>query len=276
MGRIDAHVHFWKFNKVKDAWINDEMKMIQRDFLPYHLQPLLSQHNYDGCVVVQSDQSYEENIFQIQNAEKFDFIKGIVGWVDLISENVDERLNYYSQIKLVKGFRHILQGEKERNFMLRPNFINGIRLLEKYNFTFDILIFPDQLKYIPDLVSLFPNQLFVIDHIAKPNIRNKDIYDWKIGIEKIAMYENVSCKLSGLITEANWNNWEKDDFNPYLDVIVENFGIHRIMFGSDWPVCLVAGLYADVVGIIEDYFSALSKNEQEQIFTINATRFYQL
>jgi L-fuconolactonase len=276
MKRIDSHQHFWKFDPVRDSWINDDMKIIQKDFLPEDLQPLLKQNGFDGCVAVQSDQTEAENHFHFQNAENFDFIKGIVGWIDLQSKAVEERLEYYTQFKKIKGFRHVLQGEPQRDLMLQPAFMNGISLLRKYNFTYDILIFKDQLQYIPKFVSSFPDQRFVIDHISKPDIKSGEIDQWKQDIRQIAQFENVHCKISGMVTEANWKNWKKEDFKPYIDVVVEAFGINRIMFGSDWPVCLVAASYDEMLGIAEDYFSSFSKEEQERFFGLNAIRFYNL
>jgi len=252
------------------------MKVIQRDFLPDCLQPLLAKNNFDGCVSVQSDQSENENWFHLWNSEKFDFIKGIVGWVNLQSRNVEERLQYYSQFKKMKGFRHVLQGESQRDLMLQPAFMNGISLLQKYNFTYDILIFKDQLQYIPKFVSSFPDQPFVIDHLAKPDIKNGEIDQWKKDIKSVAKFENVYCKISGMVTEADWKNWKAEDFKPYIDVVVESFGTNRIMFGSDWPVCLVAALYDKMLGIVENYFLSFSKDEQENFFGLNAIRFYNL
>jgi L-fuconolactonase len=276
MKRIDSHQHFWKFDPVRDSWINDDMKIIQKNFLPEDLQPLLKQNGFDGCVAVQSDQTEAENHFHFQNAENFDFIKGIVGWIDLQSKAVEERLEYYTQFKKIKGFRHVLQGEPQRDLMLQPAFMNGISLLRKYNFTYDILIFKDQLQYIPKFISSFPDQRFVIDHISKPDIKSGEIDQWKQDIKQIAQFENVHCKISGMVTEANWKNWKKEDFKPYIDVVVEAFGINRIMFGSDWPVCLVAASYDEMLGIAEDYFSSFSKEEQERFFGLNAIRFYNL
>lgn len=276
MKKIDSHQHFWKFDPVRDSWINDEMKRIQKDFFPEDLQVELRQNDFDGCVAVQSDQSEAENHFHFQNAEKFDFIKGIVGWVDLQSKTVEERLKYYSQVKKIKGFRHVLQGEPQRDLMLQPAFMNGVSLLKKYNYTYDILIFKDQLQYIPKFVSAFPDQPFIIDHIAKPDIKNREIDRWEKDIRQLAPFENLYCKISGMVTEADWKNWKKEDFKPYLDVVVETFGTDRIMFGSDWPVCLVAASYSEMLGIVEDYFSTFSKDEQENIFGLNAIRFYNL
>jgi L-fuconolactonase len=276
MLRIDAHHHFWKFDPVRDSWITDEMVAIKRDFLPKDLRRLLRQNDFDGSVVVQSDQSETENEFQLENADRNDFVKGIVGWIDLQSENVEEKLAYYSSKKKMKGFRHILQGEAERAFMLKPAFMNGIGRLERFGFTYDILIFADQLKYISQFVAAFPNQRFVIDHIAKPDIKNRSIEEWKSEIEKIARHENVHCKISGMVTEANWKTWKQDDFIPFIDVVIEAFGPNRIMFGSDWPVCLVAGSYKKVLNIVNEYFSSFSHSEQELFFGGNAMRFYNL
>lgn len=276
MLRIDSHQHFWKFDPVRDSWIDESMNVIRRDFLPVDLQPLLLENNFDGCVVVQSDQTEAENSFQLLNASQHDFVKGVVGWVDFQAEDIHERLSYYSQFEKIKGFRHILQGEKQRDFMLRPAFKKGIAALQNFGFTYDILIFPDQLEYAKEFIKLFPNQQFVIDHLAKPFIRDKNIDAWKRDIEAIAKFENVCCKVSGMVTEASWMNWETSDLRPYLDVVTEAFGVGRLMFGSDWPVCLVAASYNEVVNVVKEYFSSLSKNEQDAFFGGNAARFYNL
>ncbi len=276
MPKIDAHQHFWKFDAVRDSWITDEMAIIQKDFLPNDLQPVLQENSFDGSVVVQSDQTEEENIFQLDNAEKNEFIKGVVGWVDLQADNVEERVAFYSGFKKIKGFRHVLQGEANRALMLQPKFLNGISKLKKHNFTYDILIFSDQLKYVPQFVSSFPNQKFIIDHIAKPLIKEGKTDEWKKEIQAVAKYENVWCKISGLVTEANWKAWKPEIFTPYLDVVTEAFGTKRIMFGSDWPVCLVAASYRQVLNIVTDYFSDFSLDEQKAFFGENATNFYNL
>jgi L-fuconolactonase len=252
------------------------MKVIQKDFLPEDLAPVLLKNGFEGCIVIQSDQSEKENFFQLKNAQTFDFIKGIVGWVDLQDKNIEERLQYYSQFKKMKGFRHLLQDEPQRDKMLQPLFRNGIRLLKQYNFTYDILVLPDQLQYIPAFVAAFPDQSFIIDHIAKPNIKEHEIDSWKKEITSIAKFENVYCKISGMVTEANWNKWKKEDFKLYMDVVLESFGTKRLVFGSDWPVCLLAASYTEVLGVVEDYFSAFSKAEQAQFFTLNAANFYKL
>jgi L-fuconolactonase len=252
------------------------MSVIQRDFWPQELKPVLDENGFDGSVVVQSDQSEGENEFQLSNATQFDFIKGVVGWVDLRSPSVEKRLKYYSQFKKMKGFRHVLQGEKDRAFMLQPAFMKGISLLKKYNFTYDILVFPDQLKHITTFVKAFPGQPFIIDHMAKPSIKDKKSDEWKKDIEKIAEYENVYCKISGMVTEADWKQWKKEDFTLYIEIVTKAFGTDRILFGSDWPVCLVAASYEKVLEIVTNHFSSFSKNEQELFFGGNAIKFYNL
>ena len=273
---IDAHQHFWKFDAVRDSWIDDRMKIIQRDFLPNDLAPLLRKNGFDGSMVVQSDQSEAETNFQLANAAQNNFIKGVIGWVDLQSENLEKRLEHYSQFPLLKGFRHVLQGEPQRDLMLQPAFKKGISQLAKYKFTFDLLIFPDQIHYATELINLFPLQPFVLDHIAKPYIKSGDIKDWEQDIRNMASAPNVYCKISGMVTEANWQHWKQDDFTPYLDVVVNAFGIDRIMFGSDWPVCLVAGGYAETINIVKAYFSTFTQSEQDKFFGGNAIQFYNL
>lgn len=276
MPRIDAHQHFWRFDPVRDSWINDEMKLIQRDFLPSDLQPILRRNGIEGSVVVQSDQSEIENEFQLLNAANNDFIKGVVGWVDLQAVDIDEQLHKLSGYKKLKGFRHVLQAEPDPAFMIKPDFLRGVSHLHKYRFTYDILIYPRQLPYASQLAEAFPSQPFVIDHLAKPFIKDKIIEEWKKDIAAFAQHKNVSCKISGMVTEADWTSWKKEDFRPYLDVVFEVFGSKRILFGSDWPVCLVAASYEKMLGIVEDYISEFSKQEQADFWGGNAISFYDL
>jgi len=276
MFRIDSHQHFWKFDPVRDRWIDDTMAVIQRDFLPEDLVPVLEENGIDGCVAVQADQSEAENDFLLECAAGNDFVKGVVGWVNLRSPELEQRLEYYSGIKKMKGFRHVLQGETERDLMLFPDFMDGIQALKKYDFTYDILIFPDQLKFIPTFVKAFPDQKFVLDHIAKPYIKDKRVEKWANEMSMLAGFENVYCKVSGMVTEAKWLDWEIEDFTPYLDVIFETFGSKRVLFGSDWPVCNVAGGYEKVVGIAQSYTAQLSADEQADFWGNNAVRFYGL
>ena len=252
------------------------MSVIQRDFYPKDLKPLLIENKLDGCVSVQADQSEEETLFLLEQAETDSIVKGVVGWVDLRSPLVEERLQYFSLFKKVKGFRHIVQGEPDNNFLLRKDFHNGIRTLKKFKFTYDILIYPKQLEAALKFVSLFPDQAFVIDHIAKPLIKEGRMDNWKKEMSALASFENVFCKVSGMVTEANWKTWKESDFKPYLDLVFEAFGTKRLMYGSDWPVCLVAASYKKQFSIVENYLASLSETERSDVMGNNAQRFYSL
>lgn len=273
--KIDAHQHFWKYDAIRDAWIDDSMKVIRRDFLPQDLTPILKLNSIDGCVAVQASQSEIETEFLLDLAQNNPFIKGVIGWVDLRKENIEERLAYYSKNNKLKGVRHIVQGEAV-DFMLRADFQNGISKLAKFNLTYDILVFPTQLEAAITLVNKFPNQKFVIDHIAKPYIKKGAIDDWKIAITELVKAPNVFCKVSGMVTEADFKNWKPLDFKPYLDVVFEAFGIDRIMYGSDWPVCLLASDYESQFAIIQNYVKTFSVDEKLKIFGGNAIQFYDL
>ncbi len=272
---IDTHQHFWKYDPVNYSWINDEMQVIRKDFLPGDLAVVLNENKVQGCVAVQADQTEEETDWLLQLAAKNDFIKGVVGWVDLRSSNIEERLQHYQQYKKLKGFRHVLQGE-EPSFMLQQGFLNGISKLNRFSFAYDVLIFPQHLSAALELVTKFPEQRFVVDHVAKPYIKDGKIDEWKTGMQQLAQHSNVYCKISGMVTEADWKNWTADQLKPYIDVVVESFGINRIMYGSDWPVCLVASSYNKWIETVQNYFSSYTEEEQEKIFCSNAIKFYQL
>lgn len=274
--KIDSHQHFWKYHPIKDAWITEEMKVIQRDFLPFDLEPLLKENQFDGCVAVQADQSENETHFLLDLAKDNDSMKGVVGWVDLRAENIEERLEFYSKYDRLKGFRHIVQAEADVNFMLSESFQNGISKLEKYNFTYDILIFPKHFQNAEKLVAKFPKQKFVIDHLAKPDFKQNDFSVWEKGIRAIAKHPNVMCKVSGIVTEADWKNWKYEDFVFCLDILFDAFGINRLMYGSDWPLCLLAASYSGCMNIIEKYMSNYSEVDKRKVFGENAVRFYGL
>lgn len=272
--RIDSHQHFWKYNPVRDQWITDDMVAIRRDFLPEDLLPELRANHIDGCIAVQADQSEEETRFLLDLAKENDFIRAVVGWVDLRADNVAECLGLLSQKKKLRGFRHIVQSEPDDRFMLQRAFLRGIGGLRQFGFTYDILLYPRQLPAAIELVARFPNQPFVIDHIAKPDIKAKRTLPWAQQMREIAGNRNVYCKVSGMLTEADWKNWKSDDCRPYLDIVFEAFGCDRIMFGSDWPVCLLAASYSQVIGLIADYTKDFSPAEKAKIFGLNAARFY--
>lgn len=274
--RIDSHQHFWKYDPIDYDWINDEMAVIRKDFFPGDLEPLLKQNGFDGCVAVQAHQSEQETEQLLNYADQYKFVKGVVGWVDLQADNIEARLAHYQQFEKLKGLRHVLQGEPQRDLMLQPRFKKGISLLSKFGFTYDILIFPDQLRFAKELVKEFSQQAFVIDHIAKPYIKDKKTEEWEADMQAIAQHDNVYCKISGMVTEADWQTWKIDDFKPYLDIVVNSFGTSRVLFGSDWPVCLVAGSYEKVLEIVKNYFNPFSAQEQDLVFGENAVKFYNL
>lgn len=273
---IDTHQHFWQYDPTKHVWMREEMGVLKTDFLPSNLAPLLHDCGLSGCVAVQANQAEAENEFLLALSQQYDFIKGIVGWVDLQAENVEERLAYYQQFEKIKGFRHVIHDEEDRNFMLRTAFLRGISFLKKYGYTYDILIFPEHLPNTLKLVQTFDNQLFVIDHIANPSIKTGDIDTWRTALKAVAAHENVYCKISGMVTKADWQHWQQKDFTAYLDTIVELFGIDRVMYGSDWPVCTLAASYGDMFSIVKHYFSKFSKAKQRKFFGENAHRFYNL
>lgn len=273
---IDSHQHFWIYEAEKHAWIDDDMKVIRKNFLPEDLKIVYQENNIDGCVAVQADQTLVETDFLLDLAEKNDFIKGVVGWVDLRAANIDDTLRHYSKFPKLKGFRHVVQGEADHNFMLRPDFLNGIAALEKYNFTYDILIFPHQLGAALELVRRFPNQKFVIDHIAKPYLKDGFYDGWAALMKAIGEHKNVYCKLSGMTTEADYKNWTPEQIEPYIQLVLDAFGAERILFGSDWPVCLVAGNYTKTKELVTNFIAKLSSEEQAAIMGGNAMQFYNL
>lgn len=272
---IDSHQHFWNYNEKRDTWINESMEILKKDFLPHDLEPILKQNKIDGCIAVQADQSEEETEFLLKCASENKFIKGVVGWVDLCSENLESRLSYFSNNPIFKGVRHIVQAENS-NYLRKKDVEKGIGKLSKFNLTFDLLITTEQIKSAISLVEKLPNQKFVLDHIAKPKISEPIENGWLSGIIKLSEKKNVWCKLSGLVTETNGYNFEESDFNPFIKVIFENFGPDRILFGSDWPVCLLASNYKYVLGIINNYFKDYDPGVKKKILGGNAKIFYNL
>jgi L-fuconolactonase len=274
--RIDAHQHFWQYNAVRHSWITEEMSLLKRDFMPENLEDDRKANNMDATIAVQADQSEEETLFLLQLAQRNSSIAGVVGWVDLCSPHAAKRLKHFSQFDKLCGFRHLAQDEPDDRFLVRPDFLRGIASLREFGFTYDILIYPDQLPAALELVAHFPEQKFVIDHIAKPEIKARSRSGWAALMQNIAAKPNVYCKLSGLVTEADWRNWKKEDFRPYLDIVFGAFGPKRLMFGSDWPVCLLAASYQQVVEIVEDYVQDFAADIKDRIFGGNAAEFYQL
>ena len=274
--KIDSHQHFWRYNPVRDAWITDEMAVLKHDFLPEQFARECAANGIDASVAVQADQSENETSFLLDLARKSRRIAGVVGWVDLLSPRVPERLEYFSHFEKLRGFRHIAQAEKDERFLARDDFVEGVAQLRQFGFTYDILIYAGQLPAAIALVSSLPEQRFVIDHLAKPEIKAQKTEPWAAQIREIAQNKNVFCKVSGMVTEADWRNWKPEDFKPYLDVVFEAFGADRLMFGSDWPVCLLAASYREVKQLVDEYTKAYSRGDKDKIFGGTAERFYGL
>ena len=252
------------------------MSILKRDFLPEELALERNANGIDASIAVQADQSEEETLFLLELAKDSPQIAGVVGWTDLASPNVEERLQFFSRNKKLRGFRHIAQAEPDDRFLVRHDFARGVSCLKQFGFTYDILIYPGQLPAAIELVSKFPEQRFVINHLAKPEIKSQDLTFWEMHIRRIAESPNVFCKLSGIVTEADWRKWKAADFKPYLDVVFDAFGADRLMFGSDWPVCLLAASYAQVKQILEDYLHGFAVAQKQNILGGNAIRFYNL
>ncbi len=272
---IDAHVHFWNFDPVRDAWIGDDMEVLQRDFLPEDLERVAVRNGVEGVVAVQADQSEKETHFLCELASQNDLIKGVVGWVNLKDKDLEKKLHQYSTNKIIKGFRHILQAE-EAGFMLQPDFISGVRTLKQFDFTYDILVYHDQLPEVLQFVDQLPNQKLMIDHCAKPNIANGDIVQWEENMKTISGNKNVYCKVSGLATEAHWHRWKKEEIYPYLDVVMECFGNERVVYGSDWPVIYTSASYHIWINVLKEYMQQFGRHQQDNFFSENAKRFYNL
>lgn len=252
------------------------MGILRQDYLPANLKPLLDQAGIDGCVAVQAAQSEEETRFLLQLAADYPFIRGVVGWVDLRAENVEERLQHFSQNARLRGIRHIVQDEPEDEFLLRPDFLRGVVLLRQFGLCYDILIHPRHLSVARTFVEKFPDQPFVLDHLAKPFIRDQHISPWKEDLRSLAAFPNVMCKVSGMVTEAAWGQWKPTDFRPYLDAAFEAFGPDRLMIGSDWPVCRLSAEYAETMGLVNDYLQPFSAEVQAKVCGLNAMKFYGL
>jgi len=273
---IDAHQHFWMYNQHEYGWIDDSMESLRRNFLPNDLKPELDHNGIQGCVTVQARQTLEETRWLLDLAEHSKFILGVVGWVDLQSAEVNSQLKAFARNPKLVGVRHIVQSEPDDRFLLRPEFLRGIAALEEFDLAYDILIYPKHLRVAAEFAHKFPRQRFVLDHLAKPPIKDRQIDSWESGIGELAALPNVYCKLSGLVTEADWHHWKPEDLTPYLDVAFEAFGAERLMFGSDWPVCLAAAPYSRVFSTVKNYLARQAVNVRDAVLGGNAQRFWKL
>jgi L-fuconolactonase len=273
---IDAHQHFWIYDSREYEWIDDSMAALRRDFLPHDLKPELDQAGFQGSVAVQARQTTEETRWLLQLAASSPFILGVVGWVDLQSPDVRSQLREFSQNPKLVGVRHVVQGEPDERFMLRPEFLRGIAALEEFDLAYDILIYTRHLTVAAEFVRQFPRQRFVLDHLAKPPIKDGSLQPWARGVEELAAFPNVMCKLSGMVTEADRQHWRPEHMAPYLDVAFKCFGPERLMIGSDWPVCSVAAPYSRAMSVVKDYLARCSAADQEAVLGGNAQRFWKL
>lgn len=274
--RIDSHQHFWEYGPRQHVWMTEEMSALKRDYLPEHLLPLLTEAGFSGTIAVQARQLPEETEWLLEAANQFEFIRGVVGWVDLQSPILHEQLETCAQHPKLVGVRHVVHDEPDDNFMLLPEFRRGIGQLREFGLTYDLLLFPRHLPVAVELVSEFPKQPFVLDHIAKPAIRDGQISPWKENLQTLARFPNVFCKLSGMVTEAKWKQWRREDFHRYLDIVIEAFGTDRVMIGSDWPVCTLSGDYAPTMSIVVDYAQQFPSEVRDAILGGNCARFYHI
>ena len=272
--RLDAHQHFWQYTAAEYGWIDDAMAVLRRDFLPADLKPMLAENGFDGSIAVQARQTLEETDWLLELAETNDLIHGVVGWVDLAAPDVRRDLERLAAQKKLAGVRHVVQAEPDREFLLRPEFQRGIALLDEFGLAYDLLLYPKHLGVAERLVRAFPKQRFVLDHIAKPVIRAGLLEPWASDMRALAQHANVSCKLSGMVTEARWGAWTQADFVPYLDAVLEAFGAERVMIGSDWPVCLASADYAATMGIVTEYSKQLTETERAAVMGETCARVY--
>jgi L-fuconolactonase len=273
---IDSHQHFWKYVAAEYGWIDESKAVIQRDFLPEDLRPLLEPAEVDGVISVQARQSLEETHSLLRLANENEFIRGVVGWAPLVSERVKNDLETLGADPKLRGIRHVLQSETDDQYMLREDFNRGLSLLKEFGLAYDILIFAPQLPLALRLVDRHPEQVFVLDHIAKPSIRTAEREPWAKYIKEISRRSNVYCKVSGMVTEADWQAWTDGGLREYFDIVLEAFGAGRLIAASDWPVCLVACGYKRWWEILRRWASTLSNAEQEQFLGLNAVKAYGL
>jgi L-fuconolactonase len=274
--RIDSHQHLWRYTSAEYGWIDDAMAALRRDFLPSDLRREMDVAAFDACVAVQARQTIEETRWLLELADNHPFVAGVIGWIDLQADDAAAQLELFADHPKLLGLRHIVQSEPDDRFMLRPAFCRGISLLAERDLTYDILIYPKHLPVAAELVSRFPRQRFVLDHLAKPQIRAREIRDWEKGIRALATFPNVFCKLSGLVTEADWARWTPEDIRPYLDIAFDCFGARRLLVGSDWPVCTLAADYRRTIALVDDYITGRPAAEREAVMGGNAARLWRL
>ena len=274
--RLDSHQHFWHYSPTEHSWMTDQMAILKHAFLPQDLQPLLASIDFDGCIAVQARQNLQETQWLLELADKHEFIKGVVGWVDLRSEELRDQLERFASHPKLVGVRHVVHDEPDDQFHAAARLPSRYFALRDFDLTYDLLLFPQHLKVAVKLVEEFPEQPFVLDHIAKPKIAEGLYSPWQEDLHQLAKFRNVTCKLSGMVTEAKWNQWRPEDFHRYLDIVYGAFGWSRLMIGSDWPVCTLSGEYQPVMKIVIDYVQQFPAEAQAAILGENCARFYRI
>ena len=274
--RVDSHQHFWRYDPLEYAWIDDSMTALRRDFLPPDAKREMDGAGFDACIAVQARQTIEETRWLLELANRHPFIAGVVGWVDLQANDVREQLAGLAQQRKLVGIRHIVQSEPDERFLLRLAFCRGIAALAEFGLTYDLLVYPRHLRVAAEFVARFERQPFVLDHMGKPGIRGGEIERWAHDIRALAAAPNVWCKVSGLVTEADWARWTPAAIRPYLDVVFECFGAERLMIGSDWPVCTVAGDYERTMAVVVDYLAARPAAERAAVLGGTAAKLWNL
>ena len=273
--KIDAHQHFWKYSVAEYGWIDDQMSIIRRDFLPSDLEREIRNAGVDGVITVQARQTLEETLWLLSVAAQNDFVKGVVGWVPLTEPSVRDELDLLRSHPRLRGIRHVIQDEPD-GYLLRKDFNAGVSVLQEVGLAYDLLIHERQLPEATRFVDRHPHQVFVLDHLAKPRVKENRLDSWRQRIRELARRENVYCKVSGLVTEADFKAWTEAQLRPYLETALEAFGPTRLMFGTDWPVCLVACPYGRWHDVVSRFAASLSFDEQASLFGHTAARAYRL
>ena len=273
---IDAHQHFWQVGRFDYPWMSSDLGVLYRDYLPHDLAPILKQNGVAQTVVVQASNSVAESRWLLELADANSFIAGVIGWVDLISADGEAQLNELSAHPKFKGVRHLVESEPEDDWLIKPAVLSGLRRLATYDLSYDLLVHTRHLRHVPEVAESCPELRFVIDHLAKPPIAQNEIKEWARALKPVADYQNIHCKLSGLVTEANWSSWQTNDLRPFVDCVLELFGPERMMFGSDYPVCLLAASYDRVLDAFQELLKYLSNSDRDKIFSKNAAAFYRL
>jgi len=273
---IDAHQHFWQVGRFDYPWMSSDLGVLYRDYLPEDLAPILAQNGVEKTVLVQASNSVAESRWLLELADANSFIAGVVGWVDLTSAEVEAQLDELSAHPKFKGVRHLVESEPDDAWLVQPAVLSGLQRLSSYGLSYDLLVHTRHLQYVPQVAESCPELRLVIDHLAKPPIARNEIKEWARALKPVARYPNIHCKLSGLVTEANWTSWQTSDLRPFVDCVLELFGAERIMFGSDYPVCLLAASYERVLESFQELLKYLSDTDRDKIFSQNAAAFYRL